>query len=293
MYATPNQETSFFRVLLMLCAVIGAGLTALGVTQDGNVVEKVSTALVMPSGLLCMLLLTLSIQLWTQKKQNHTGRPGAVASTVCFALFSLAGNGFIANRLATALEADYLGIDPMKETPVDVVIVLGGGGGLGANGRLQGNGSGDRLILAAQMYHQKLAKSFICTGQRIASMSSSGVDPAETSRDILINLGVPDSAIEMAGGRNTSEEMQELSERFQNPELRIGLLTSAWHLPRAMRLANRNGLKPLPLPADFRTAANVEGFKTGQIVESIIPNGFALEATCLFAKEYLGMLVGR
>ena len=149
MYATPNQQTSFFRVLLMLCAVIGAGLTTLGVTQDRNVVEKVSTTLVMPSGLLCMLLLTLSIQLWTQKKQNHTS------------------------------------------------------------------------------------------------------------------------------------------------ELRIGLLTSAWHLPRAMRLANHNGLKPLPLPADFRTGANVEGFTTGQIVESMIPNGFALEATCLFAKEYLGMLVGR
>ena len=47
----------------MLCTVIGVGLIVLGITQDRNVVEKVSTALVMPSGLLWILLLTLSIQL--------------------------------------------------------------------------------------------------------------------------------------------------------------------------------------------------------------------------------------
>ena len=293
MYATSKRQPSFLRILFMLGTFIGVVLIVLGATQDRNVVEKVGTALVMPSGLLWILLLTLSIQLCLQKKQHHSGQTGAVAATVCFALFSVAGNGFIANRMAAALEADYLTVDPMKETPLDVVIVLGGGGGLGANGRLQGNGSGDRLILAGQLYHQKIARKFICTGQRIASMNASGVDPAESSRDILLKLGVPDSAIEMAGGRNTSEEMQGLSERFHDSKLRIGLLTSAWHLPRAMRLANRNGLQPIPLPADFHTAANLEGLTTGQIVESMIPNGFALGATWSFAKEYLGMLLGR
>ena len=293
MFSRHQQPPSFFRILFLLCTVIGVGLIVLGMTQDRNVVEKVGTALVMPSGVLWILLLTLSIQLWTQRNQNPAGHSGAVAATVCFALFSVAGNGFIANQMAAALEADYMTVDPMKETPLDVVIVLGGGGGLGANGRLQGNGSGDRLILAAQLYHQEIAGKFICTGQRIVSMNASGVDPAESSRDILLKLGVPDSAIEMAGGRNTSEEMQALGERFQDSKLRIGLLTSAWHLPRAMRLANRNRLTPIPLPAGFHTGANIEGLTTGQIVESMIPNGFALGATWSFAREYLGMLLGR
>ena len=293
MFSWHRQTLSFRRILCMLCTVIGVGLILLGITQDRNVVEKVGTALVMPSGVLWILLLTLSIQLWTQRNQNPAGQSSAVAATVCFALFSVAGNGFIANQMAAALEADYLTVDPMKETPMDVVIVLGGGGGLGANGRLQGNGSGDRLILAAQLYHQEIAGRFICTGQRIASMNASGVDPAESSRDILLKLGVPDSAIEMAGGRNTSEEMRALGERFHDSKLRIGLLTSAWHLPRAMRLANRNGLTPIPLPAEFHTAANIEGFTIGQIVESMIPNGYALGTTWSFAREYLGMLLGR
>lgn len=293
MLLTKDYQPSFLRILFTLGAATGAGLIILGVTQDRNVVEKIATSLAMPAGLLWILMLTLCIQLWRQKKQNQTGRPGAIAATCCFLLYSIAGNGIVADQMATALEADYLAVNPLDESPTDFVIVLGGGGGLGANGRLQGNGSGDRLILAAQLYQQKIAKRLICTGQRIASMNASSVDPADSSREILMKLGVPESDIETVGGRNTSEEMQNLGSRFKNSHERIGLLTSAWHLPRALRLANRNGLQPIPLPADFRSAPKTDGFTVGQMVESMIPNGFALGATWSFGKEYLGMLIGR
>jgi len=293
MNLTQHHQPSFVRISLLLSSIIAAGLVVLGITQDRNVVEKIGTALVMPSGMLWILLLTLTIHLWRLRFQNKVVQSSAIAATACFLLFSVAGSGFVADRLASALESDYLSLDPMRESPIDVVIVLGGGGGPGANGRQQGNSSGDRLILAAQLYHQKITSKFICTGQRIASMDSTGADPAETSRDILLKLGVPDEAIEMQGGRNTSEEMQELGKRFHDSNARIGLLTSAWHLPRAMRLANRNGLKPVPIPADFRTALKSGGMTTGQVFESMIPNGSAFGATWSFAKEFLGMLIGR
>ena len=293
MFQAKTKQPSFLPILFSLGSVAGAGLIVLGVTQDRNVVEKIATSLAMPAGFLWILLLTLCIQLWKQNKHSHSGQPGARAATACLLLYSIVGNGIVADQMATALEANFLSVNPLEESPMDVVIVLGGGGGLGANGRLQGNGSGDRLILAAQLYHQKIAKRLICTGQRIASMNASSVDPAESSREILMTLGVPDSAIEMVGGRNTSEEMQNLGRRFQNSKERIGLLTSAWHLPRALRLANRNGLEPIPLPADFRSAPKEKESTVGQIVESMIPNGFALGATWSFGKEYLAMLIGR
>ncbi len=293
MNLTKHHQPSFIRILLLLSSLIAVGLVVLGITQDRNVVEKVGTTLVMPSGMLWVLLLTLTIYMWLLPRQNNVGRSSAIAATVCFLLFSVAGNGLVADRLASALESDYLSIDPMRESPLDIVIVLGGGGGPGANGRQQGNSSGDRLILAAQLYHQKIASRFICTGQRIASMNSTDVDPAETSRDILLKLGVPDEAIEIQGGRNTSEEMRELGKRFSDSSARIGLLTSAWHLPRAMRLAKTNGLQPVPLPADFRSALKSGGMTTGQVVESMIPNGSAFGSTWSFAKEFLGMLIGR
>jgi uncharacterized SAM-binding protein YcdF (DUF218 family) len=246
----------------------------------------------MPCGFLWLMLMALTIQYWPFRNSGDSP-PGSLGVILCFAGYSIAGSGYVSEALANALEGPYLQIDPLKAPVPRLVIVLGGGGGQGANGRLQGNGSGDRMILAAQLYHRDSATRFICTGQRIESMNSSGVDPAETSRSILVGLGVPDSCIELTGGKNTSEEMRNHGARFEHPSEEIGLLTSAWHLPRATRLAVRNGLKTIPLPADFRSSSRGLPLTLGQRIEGLVPNGFAFGSNWSFAKEYVGMLVGR
>lgn len=276
------------------CLVLSAGflLLAIWVSLGRDAAEKIGTALLMPGGFVWLMLAALAIQLcpFCKKDSRH---PGGAAAFLCFVVYSLAGNNFVAEGLARALEAPYRQLNPLDEQPPDVVIVLGGGGGPGANGRLQGNGSGDRLILAAQLYHRYPATKFICTGQRIESMNATGIDPADTSRDILVRLGVPETSIEMSGGRNTSEEMQHLATRFAASSERIGLLTSAWHLTRATRLATRNGLTTIPLPADFRSSPSDHSLTTGQWIAALIPDGAAFGSTWSFAKEYLGMALGR
>jgi uncharacterized SAM-binding protein YcdF (DUF218 family) len=267
-------------------------LVTLWLSLGRDAAEKIGTALIMPSGLVWLLLIALTLQLWPFcRKENRP--PGGFSALLCLTAYSMAGSGLLSEVLAGALEAPYLHLSPLDDPPSDIVIVLGGGGSLGANGRLQGNGSGDRMILAAQLYHRHPATKFICTGQRIESMNSTGVDPAETSRDILVRLGVPESSIEMTGGKNTSEEMLNLGKRFNGSSQRIGLLTSAWHLPRAARLATRNGLNTVPLPADFRSSPPNLPPTIGQRIESLIPNGAAFANTLAFTKEYLGMALGR
>lgn len=253
--------------------------------------EKIGTALFMPSGLVWLMLIALCLQLWPLRRSDRPA--GGWMSLLCLAAYSLGGSSSISEFMAASLEAPYVQVNPLAEPPVDIVVVLGGGGSQGANGRLQGNGSGDRLILAGQLYHKDPATKFLVTGQRIESMNSSGVDPADISLDILTRLGVPESSIERVGGKNTSEEMQNLRARFKDSSLRIGLLTSAWHLPRATRLAARNGLKTIPLPADFRSSPPGQTPTIGQRIEALIPNGAAFGSTWSFAKEYVGMLIGR
>lgn len=253
--------------------------------------EKIGTALFMPSGLVWLMLIALCLQLWPLRRSDRPA--GGWTSLFCLVAYSLGGSGYISDFMASSLEAPYVQINPLIEPSVDIVVVLGGGGSQGANGRLQGNGSGDRMILAAQLYHKDPATKFLVTGQRIESMNSSGVDPADTSLDILTRLGVPESSIERIGGKNTSEEMRNLGARFKDSSLRIGLLTSAWHLPRAARLAARNGLNTVPLPADFRSSPLGQAPTMGQRIEALIPNGAAFGSTWSFAKEYVGMLIGR
>ena len=109
----------------------------------------------------------------------------------------------------------------------------------------------------------------------------------------MMRLGVPESSIELVGGKNTSEEMQNLAQKFGSSAVKIGLLTSAWHLQRATRLAVRNGLTVKPLPSDFRSPSSVSVPTLGQRIEALVPNGAAFGSTWSFAKEYLGMLLGR
>lgn len=283
---------SFLKVLGFLLIAVGCGAAVIGGTLGRDAAEKIGTAIFMPSGLVWLMLMALTIQLWPFRKKSE--RPaGGLSALLCFVAYSLGGSGYVSEALAVALERPFVTVNPLNEPGTEYVIVLGGGGSLGANGRLQGNMSGDRMILAAQLYHQYPSTKFICTGQRIASMNSTGVDPADTSRDILVRLGVPEESIELIGGKNTSEEMLNLGKRFRNSGSSIGLLTSAWHLPRATRLAQRNGLKTVPLPSDFRSSPPEQTPTFGQRIEALIPNGAAFGSTWSFAKECLGMLLGR
>ncbi|MFN9720214.1 MAG: YdcF family protein [Planctomycetota bacterium] len=286
-----NSARSYIRILAVLTLVWIGLIVVIRIAIDRDAAEKIATALFMPSGILWLFMMALLVQVWPWRRPEYQSSAGYPV-LLCFLTYTLGGSGYVSEALAHALERPYLRTNPLEEPPVDLVIVLGGGGGPGANGRLQGNTSGDRLILAAQLYHRHPATKFVCTGQRIASMDASGFDPAEVSRDILIRLGVPESSVETLGGRNTSEEMKALGERFRDGKIRVGLLTSAWHLPRAMRLAERNGLYPIPLPADFRSSL-AESPTVAKRIECCIPNGGAFSGTWSFAKEYLGMLIGR
>ena len=265
-----------------------AFLTGSWVTLGRTATEKIATALAMPCGLVWFTLICVTVYAVSLKH-----RTGMVVSIAALVVFTAAGNGFVASGLSKSLEGRYANINPFEEEPFDAIVVLGGGAKLGANSRSQGNTSGDRLILAAQLYHQGKTSKLICTGKRIVELNNSGIDPADHSAAILQGLGVPEHAIEKLGGRNTSEEMVSLGERFGNGNQRVGLLTSAWHLPRATRLASKNGFDPTPLPADFATGPGGTPPTTGEIVLSIIPQADALTTTTKMCKERLGAMVGR
>ena len=281
---------SIIRTTLTLGTLCLIGLAVLYFTQGRMPAEKIATALVMPTGLLWLLMLTCTFHLIRNRQKAAAGW---MLLTVC--TYSVVGSSFVSGEIARSLERPYLSINPLQsESSFDAIVLLGGGGSTGANGRLQANASGDRMILAAQLFHSGLTPEIICTGQRIAELSPTASDPAIISRDVLMALGVPETAITMLGGRNTTEEMDLLRKRFQESSQQVGLVTSAWHMTRALRLASKVDFHPTPLPADFRSYGNREGSPTvSAMVESIIPNPGAMLTTWCCCKEYLGMLVGR
>ena len=90
------------------------------------------------------------------------------------------------------------------------------------------------------------------------------------------------------GPVNTRQEIERLAaEARARGWRRIGIVTSAWHLPRTLALARRFGL-----PADG-IAADRRGRIPPASPVFLVPSGAAMHLTQMWCSELLGRLVGR
>lgn len=278
------MKTFYIRTVLICLILMGIVWALVGTMA----LKKIATALLMPAAVVWLLLGLLVLE--SLRLRNRIGVLGA---GLAWLVYSIAGNGMMADYLAKKRESDYVEISPFDLGHFDTVVVLGGGSKEGANGRYQGNGAGDRLILAAQLYHRGQVGTLVCTGKRIESMDSSGVDEAQRAFSLLTNLGVPADTIQLLGGRNSGEEMEELVKEFGESGKRIGLITSAWHLPRVERLAAAKRFEFEALPANFATSPDRVPPTVAQYVASLVPSSGALELSGKMWKETLAGWVRR
>jgi uncharacterized SAM-binding protein YcdF (DUF218 family) len=94
--------------------------------------------------------------------------------------------------------------------------------------------------------------------------------------------------VRLPGAHTTSEEIPALAEEVRRRGWsRLGLITSAWHMPRSLRLTAAAGLEVTPLAADFRS-----GEAQATLVE-LLPSAAGASYVRLAAWEGLGMLLGR
>src|SRR5262249_18220224 len=111
----------------------------------------------------------------------------------------------------------------------------------------------DRMWLAADLYRDKVAPRIIAAG---GGYEANPNDPATTEaaamRQFLPDLGVPaDAIVEEAKSINTIENIRNV--RAMVGDKRVALVTSAYHMPRALQLAALARLEVLAFPTDFRS----------------------------------------
>ena len=247
------------------------------------VLQKMATDLAMPYAIIWIGLALGCVLSW--QGQTRWMR------FLCLALLLLhtaAGNGLLSQYLAFSLERPYEKLQPLEEEPFDLIVVLGGGTTEARNGRAQASRSGDRVVLAARLYHAGLAKRIVCAGSNIAALSVGNLlTPSVEAAEILKGLAVADEDIEQINGVNTMQEMENLANAIR-PNERVGLITSAWHMNRALRLARTQGLRFVPLPADFIT-----DYRITVTPLDLIPNSHAAADMRVLLCEYLARVVGR
>jgi|UniRef100_UPI00404B158B uncharacterized SAM-binding protein YcdF (DUF218 family) len=134
------------------------------------------------------------------------------------------------------------------------IVVLGGGhadaAALPATSRLSVYALGritEGVRLARLLPHAKIITSG--PGQK------GELSHAETLAAAAISLGVsPDRFIMLDSGRDTEGEAAAI--RSEIGDAPFALVTSAWHMPRAMALMQHAGLNALACPTDFHARTN-------------------------------------
>ena len=106
---------------------------------------------------------------------------------------------------------------------------------------------------------------------------------AAAMRLFLIDLGVPaDAIVSEDRSINTIENIRYV--RRMVGDGRVALVTSAYHMPRALLIAEREKLAVAAFPTDFRALR-----ATRPVWDNWIPSAESLFIGCLAARELLAI----
>lgn len=282
LWPTRHERTRAWWMGVVTALLAGVGIVV-GLLSD-IVAQKALGLLLMPAGLAWLLLITLTVTAW-----RTAPRALAWLASVALLLFTVAGNAWVGNALIGSLEQRIPPLELQQQQPFDAVCVLGGGTELSdADGPTLGS-AGDRIALAARLWHAGKAKVVVVSGSSIGSMERER-DLTEESTILLRGLGVDPRAIMhvSSGAVNTAQEITAYrAMAAEHGWTRVGLVSSAWHLPRALRLCRAADFDVVPLGADRRGR-----FRSWSLYW-VIPQDHGFDRVQHACWEYLGMLAGR
>jgi uncharacterized SAM-binding protein YcdF (DUF218 family) len=246
------------------------------------VIKKIVSAFLLPPGLFVMLLAGLGA-IFLVRKKIACGLFNLILAGVIWALATAP----VADRIMAPLEQPYSEVNMPSG---DVIVLLGGGIAEGVpdfSGRgAPSAGMLSRIVTAVRL-QRRLDVPIVVSGGRVYRNVSS---EAMIARRFLTDLGVAKSQIiTEERSRDTRENARFTKELcrqrgFKKPIL----LTSAYHLPRAVYLFEKAGLAVTAFPAGFKTAVDRRyGW------QDLLPSMGCLDTTSKALHEYLGLLYYR
>ena len=207
--------------------------------------------------------------------------------------------GMVPELLWRYLEKPYTRIKAESAITSDAIVVLSGSRhpSPGKSKILEWTDP-DRFLAGIELFEKGNAPNLIFTG---------GVNPYDTGvkeeseyyTKEAKKLGIPSSSI-MKTGRvsNTLEEAYEVNillnniNEIKNYPIKITLVTSAFHMKRAKKLFERQGLIVEPFPVDFKSKGLWAG-KTWKNPYSWYPNANSLASSSRAIRELMGRMVYR
>jgi uncharacterized SAM-binding protein YcdF (DUF218 family) len=232
--------------------------------------KKLLGALLNPL-MLCLILLLAGLALLRGASRPKAGKILVSLGTLLLVLVSYP---FLPQALLSPLERRYpplVSLDRLQapgQAPIKWIVVLGG--------------DLDRTVEGLRLFRQLPGSKMIFTGGSIFGCSAGAVEGAKIS----LYVGVqPEDIVLETGPRDTEGEARLVKDLVARD--RFILVTSAYHMPRAMALFKKQGLAPVPAPTGFLLG---EDFHLSPWL--FLPSADNLRTTEIAVHEYLGLAWG-
>ena len=212
-----------------------------------------------------------------------------LSSTILALLFATPLPG---RTLLAILEGWYPPFHPTATSKFDAIVVLAGGvhpqGSLRPQDDLSEQ-SRHRTTCGTDLFIQGLAPKLLLAGGD-ASVFGEGPSEAHEMKRLANRLGVRDDTIILeTRSRNTYENAVNVKQLLPNGS--ILLVTSAYHLPRAVALFARQGFSVTPVPCGYETKDRPGRGLDRLNVLDFLPSSHALEITTHAVDELAGLTV--
>lgn len=216
-------------------------------------------------------------------------RPGLQMCAAGAALYAILGLSPVGHLLLLPLEERFLRPELQPDYAPKGVIVLGGAVDSlvsGARGQAALNEAAERMTEAVALSRRFPQALIVFTGGS-AELIYETEPETEAAKRLFTALGVdPSRVIYESQSRNTYENAQwtraALGDRADGDWV---LVTSAFHMPRAMGLFRAAGFKVRPWPVDYRTRGAQDAWRF------FARSSEGLRRADLAAKEWAGLLV--
>jgi len=242
---------------------------------------KVLSALVFPPASLAAAVLVCLLLLLFRRRRLALWLLGLALAQTLIMAFPPVGDAMIGRLEDQARAAE-------KASPrccFDAIVVLGGGivpSLPPARFDRRPTETADRIWGAVNLYRAKLAPRIIVSGGSfLAEQGTAQATEADSMQLFLRELGVPESAIVAEGHSiNTIENIHQVHRIVGDG--RVALVTSAYHMPRVLRIAAREKLAVSAFPVDFRDLRSERPFW-----DNWMPSLDGIATSAMAAKEMI------
>jgi uncharacterized SAM-binding protein YcdF (DUF218 family) len=236
---------------------------------------KVISVFLFPLGLSVVLLIALAV-IGRQQKAV------LVLSVAVLVLLLVCGTPMVSRVLLATLEDQYPPV-PIERLPdAQAIVVLGGTlrAPAAQGGHAQLTAASERILHGWRLYRAGKAPVILCSG---GSLTGRGAPESEFMTDLLREWGIPaDALMAETRSRNTAENARFSWEMLSRKGwVRILLVTSGTHMPRAAALFRKTGFEVIPAAADYGGSASW--------LFVWMPDAEALSDSSRAIKEWLGL----